>query len=142
MARRLLVPMDGSPQAEQALEHALSVHEGDAITVLHVIDPIEASYNPGATVPGYSEEWYESEKEGAAELFDAAAATAADRGVEIETELEVGRPAHVIVEYAENHNVDQIVMGCHGRSGVARVLLGSVAEDVVRRSTVPVTVVR
>lgn len=142
MTRRLLVPMDGSAQADQALEHALSVHEGAAVTVLHVIDPIEASYNPGATVPGYSEEWYESEKQRAEDLFEAAMATAADHGVEIETELEVGRPPHVIVEYAEDNDVDQIVMGCHGRSGVARVLLGSVAEDVVRRSTVPVTVVR
>lgn len=142
MPRRLLVPMDGSPQAEQALEFALSVHEGDAVTVLHVIDPIEASYNPGATVPGYSEEWYEAQKQKAEELFEEAAATAADYDVAFESALEVGRPANVIVEYAEDHGMDQVVMGCHGRSGVARVLLGSVAEDVVRRSTVPVTVVR
>ena len=142
MARRLLVPMDGSDQAREALDHALAVHPDAALTVLHVIDPIEASYNPGATVPGYSEEWYASAKQRAEELFDAVESVTANHDGDLETVLEVGRPAHVIVTYADEHDIDQIVMGCHGRSGVARVLLGSVAEDVVRRSPVPVTVVR
>jgi nucleotide-binding universal stress UspA family protein len=54
----------------------------------------------------------------------------------------VGKPARAIVEYADDHDIDQIVMGSHGRSGVTRILLGSVAESVVRDSTVPVTVAR
>jgi len=54
----------------------------------------------------------------------------------------VGRPTKVIVEYADDHDIDQIVMGSHGRSGMSRILLGSVAEIVVRRASVPVTVVR
>jgi nucleotide-binding universal stress UspA family protein len=55
---------------------------------------------------------------------------------------EIGRPSRAIVEYAEEHDIDHIVMGSHGRSGVTRILLGSVAETVVRRSPVPVTIVR
>lgn len=55
---------------------------------------------------------------------------------------EFGRPARTIVEYVEDHDVDHVVVGSHGRSGLSRTLLGSVAERVVRRSSVPVTVVR
>ena len=61
---------------------------------------------------------------------------------DVERALEVGRPTRTIVEYADEHDIDQIVMGSHGRSGMSRILLGSVAEIVVRRATVPVTVVR
>jgi nucleotide-binding universal stress UspA family protein len=60
----------------------------------------------------------------------------------VDTTAEVGGPANAIVECAEEESVDHIVTGSHGRSGVTRILLGSVAETVVRRSPVPVTVVR
>jgi len=60
----------------------------------------------------------------------------------VERELLAGRPATEIVECAAERDTDQIVMGSHGRDGAARLLLGSVSETVVRRSPVPVTVVR
>ncbi len=60
----------------------------------------------------------------------------------IETEVETGKPARKIFEFVSENDVDQIVMGSHGRSGVSRLLLGSVAESVIRRSPVPVIVVR
>jgi nucleotide-binding universal stress UspA family protein len=54
----------------------------------------------------------------------------------------VGRPAREIVDYADENDIDHVVMGSHGRSGVSRIVLGSVAENVVRKSSVPVTVAR
>jgi nucleotide-binding universal stress UspA family protein len=95
-----------------------------------------------ATVPGFWEEWYESEQEATDELFEEATERATEAGIEIETETVVGRPARSINEYAADNDVDHIVMGSHGRSGVTRILLGSVAEGVVRRAPVPVTIVR
>ena len=139
---RILVPIDGSPQADTALEYVLEEFEDAEITVLNVIDPIEAGYTSQATVPGYSEEWFEQSKAAADELFEEAQATADDYGKTLETATEVGRPSRTIVNYAEESDVDQIVMGSHGRSGVSRILLGSVAENVVRRSPMPVTIVR
>jgi len=65
-----------------------------------------------------------------------------DRGIDVETAIEFGKPSNVIVEYADEHDVDLVTIGSHGRTGASRVLLGSVAETVVRRSPVPVTVVR
>jgi nucleotide-binding universal stress UspA family protein len=60
----------------------------------------------------------------------------------VRTVHEVGHPARTIVEYAADETVGHVVIGSHGRVGVSRLLLGSVAEKVVRRSSVPVTVVR
>jgi nucleotide-binding universal stress UspA family protein len=139
---RILVPIDGSPQADKAIEHALEEFESDDITVLNVIDPIEAGYTAQATVPGYSEEWFEQSKDAADALFEDAQAIADEHGIDLDTATEVGRPSPTIVDYAENQDFDHIVMGSHGRSGVTRILLGSVAENVVRRSPMPVTIVR
>ncbi|MFB6093880.1 MAG: universal stress protein [Halanaeroarchaeum sp.] len=138
--KHVLVPLDGSDQAWNALDYAAEEFPTATITVLHVIDPVEAGYTATASVPGYTEQWYEQAQDRAEDLFESAAGRAEDAS--LETETEVGRPSTVIVQFAEENDVDQIVMGSHGRSGVSRILLGSVAETVVRRSPVPVTIVR
>jgi len=145
MSKRILVPMDGSEQSTDALEYVLDEYPGASVTLLHVIDPIEAGYGGQASpVPGYSEEWYEESEAAAEDLFAEARETVEAVGFDgtVDDVVELGRPARVIVDYAEEEGFDHIVMGSHGRSGVTRVLLGSVAETVVRRSPVPVTVVR
>jgi len=142
MTEKILVPLDGSPQAIDALTYALTEFPDADVAVLHVIDPIDAGYSSVASVPGYSEDWYENEKESAETLFERAHDLAADHGADLDTAIELGRPSRVIVEYAVEHEFDHIVIGSHGRSGVSRILLGSVAETVVRRSPIPVTVVR
>ncbi len=139
MADNVLVPLDGSEQSWTAFEHALSEFPEATITLINIVDPIEAGYSSEATAVGYAEEWFEQAKENAEELFEEARGRTDH---EVETTVEVGRPARTIVDYAEEEGFDQIVMGSHGRSGVSRILLGSVAETVVRRSPVPVTVVR
>jgi len=139
---RILVPIDGSEQSDAALEYSLEEFQSDDITVINIIDPIEAGYTAQATVPGYSEEWYEQSEEEAEALFEDAQDAADEYGVTLDTVTEVGRPSRTIVNYAEENDYDHIIMGSHGRSGVTRVLLGSVAESVVRRSSVPVTIVR
>ena len=142
MASHVLVPLDGSPQAWAAFEYALDEHPDASVTLLSVINPMDAGYSAETALPSAAEEWYESAKDAAEGRFDEAAELAAERGVPIETVLDVGRPSATIVEYADEHDVDVIVMGSHGRKGVSRILLGSVAEAVVRSSPVPVTVVR
>jgi len=139
---RILVPVDGSKQSTDALEYALEEFQSDDITIIHVIDPIEAGYTAQATVPGYSEEWYEQAEAEAEALFEEAQTVADEYGVTLDTATKVGRPSRTIVNYAEENGYDHIIMGSHGRSGVTRILLGSVAESVVRRSPVPVTIVR
>lgn len=142
MPTRVLVPLDESRQAWTALEYAFDEHPDARITVLTVIDPIEAGYSAEAMFPSGSEEWYNSQKATAEERFAEAEERAAERGAELASAVEIGQPTRTIVEYAEEHDIDHIIMGSHGRKGVSRILLGSVAESVVRRSPVPVTVVR
>ena len=138
---RVLIPYDGSEQAEEAIAHAAAEHGDDEIVLLYVLDFVEAGYDapPDAVVPGYWEEWYEEAERNGRELL-AEAATAFEG--EVETDVVVGRPAETILEYVEDRDVDAVLMGSHGRDGLSRILLGSVAETVVRRSPVPVTVVR
>ena len=145
----ILVPMDGSPQAERALEYALRFPDAE-ITVLTVInpfdiDPVSPGYQSPAGVPGmpgYSEEWYEGAKNDAEELHEQAREQAAEDNRMLTSDIIFGQPARRIVTYAAEHAVDHIVIGNHGRSDFPHVLLGNTAESVVRRSPVNVTVIR
>ncbi len=136
------MPVDGSEQAERAVEFVTGQFPDATIILFHVINPAEAGYSAEASVPSFSEEWYDQEKARAERLFDELESAADATGTAVERVVEVGRPTTAIVDYADEHDVDQIVMGSHGRSGVSRILLGSVAETVVRRASVPVTVAR
>lgn len=136
----VLVAFDGTPLSEKALAHALDVYSDASITVLHVIDYIEESYSAQALVG--DETLRERAQERSEELLAEAEAKAAEHDREVTTASEVGKSEDEILEYAETHGVDVIVIGSHGRSGVSRMLLGSVAETVMRRASSPVTVIR
>jgi len=140
MTRRLLVPLDGSPPSQEALRYALDTFPDATIVLVHVLTPVDSSVGPDGLLADPAGV-VDTQRERAEELFDEAAATAGDDR-ETERELLAGRPATEIVGCVEAHDIDQIIMGSHGRDGAARLLLGSVSETVVRRSPVPVTVVR
>ncbi len=137
---RILIPYDGSEQAKKAIEYAVENHADDEIVLINVLDFIESGYDspPEAAAPRHWDEWYEQAKAHAEAMLEDAAE---GFGGPIETETVVGRPSRAIVEYADGNDIDAIIIGSHGRDGLSRVLLGSVAETVVRRSSVPVTVV-
>ena len=144
MPTRVLVPYDGSRLSEHALEFAAERFGEAELTVLQVIDPMTAAYDAPLErpTPGFWDTWYEETREGAeAELETAAAGVAADAG-DVETVVEVGKPADVILATCEDGDYGHVVMGSHGREGLSRLFLGSVAEAVLRRAPVPVTVVR
>lgn len=145
MAGRVLVPVDDSEYARKACRLVVEEFPEAEVVLLHVVNPAEgASYSPEASLPSFSEDWYDRERERAQSLFDDIESDVLAQETTVERVVEVGRPTNVIVEYVENDDtdVDHIVMGSHGRQGVSRILLGSVAERVLRRSPVPVTVVR
>ena len=134
----LLVPYDGSEPAQQAVEYAVETWGDQRIVLLRVIEFADGTLEAGVDL--IKERLKESREEGAAELTDELLATLAD--VEYDVETVVGKPAREIVGYAEANDIEAIVIGSHGRTGASRVLLGSVAQTVVRRAPVPVTVVR
>jgi nucleotide-binding universal stress UspA family protein len=138
MPSHVLVPFDGTPQSEAALSFTVEEWPAASVTLLYVIDPVTSGFGQRA-LPSDSEAWYERARETAREEFEAARELV-DR--DLDDRIEVGAPGRVIAAVAEEGPYDHVALGSHGREGVSRVLLGSVAEVVVRRSPVPVTVVR
>lgn len=136
----VLVPMDDSPLARTALRRALSLFPDADLTVLYVIDYVEERYGARMLLP--KSELESRAQASAAGVFEWAREQADSEGVSLTTETRTGKPAREIVEYLETHDVDIVIMGSHGRSRVSRLVLGSVAETVLRRSPVPVTIVR
>jgi len=135
----ILLPTDGSAGIRTVVDHAgslASVHDA-RIHALYVVNtasltgiPMESSWE------GVTEALRE---EGAAALEDVEKRVT---DVPVETETAEGSPSREIVEYARERGCDVIAMGTHGRSGFDRLLLGSVAERVVRSSPVPVLTIR
>lgn len=149
MSEHVLVALDGSPQSERALEYALTLPDV-RVTLLTVVNPFDVdAERPGfqsplgkAGMPAYSPEWYEKFRDEAAERQRRNVERAEAEGVEATGEVVFGQAPRQIVRFAEENDVDHIVVGTHGRREISRLLLGSVAESVVRRAPVTVTVVR
>lgn len=138
----MLVPLDGSPLAEAALNHALDVFDC-RITVLNVITPLDAGMSESGILE--VDEAQLDEAHARADLLIKRArhqATAMDRTVE--AVVETGEPAETILAYIDTTDVDHIVMGGHGgpKIGALRRLLGTVATTVVGEAPISVTVVR
>ncbi|SIR58287.1 universal stress protein [Natronorubrum thiooxidans] len=144
MVDHVLVPVDDSAQSMDALEFACTEYADTTITALHVLDPGDfygATGIEGGAMANY-EEIQKHHENRAEELLEQARKRAADHDVELETDHVIGGISRSIVDYADEHDVDLIAIGSHGRTGASRILLGSVAEKVARRSPVPVTIVR
>src|SRR5688572_7391564 len=136
-ARKVLVPTDFSPAGKHALELATSLARdgGGSLVIIHVEEP-PLAYGGGALYSGVQEPDRE-------ELRKALAAVVpTDAKVPCVHKLLVGDPAAAIIQVAESDGVDLIVMGTHGRTGLSRLLMGSVAEAVVRRAKCPVLTVK
>jgi nucleotide-binding universal stress UspA family protein len=130
---RILVPLDGSDLAEAALTDAFDLAAGEGIVLLvraaeaHVLpgrDPIPAQIDAVAEAEGY---------------VAGLKAKLERRGLRnVETHVWYGSPAASIIDAAKAHKADLIVMSTHGRSGLGRLVFGSVAESVLRGTTVPI----
>ena len=141
---RILVPVDFSAHSDRAIEYALAMgkHFGACVELFHVVeDPFESG--------GWGSEVYISDLDGIRQraMDDARArlercrATLSAGDFSIVATVRMGHVAHTIVEYAATTPADLIVMGTHGRTGLAHFIIGSVAERVVRLAPCPVLTV-
>lgn len=146
MYKRILVAIDGSANAANALEQAAALAGGlsASLRLIHVVDMGLMPYGPeiGIDIDALLEARYAAAEKVLGDARDSVQAT----GVAVETKLvDTALPTmHVatkIAEAAASWPADLVVLGTHGRRGVERWLLGSVAEGVARRSTVPVLLV-
>jgi universal stress protein A len=147
MARitRILVPTDFSETSDAALRYARTLAETFSAS-LHLVHAFEDPYAAGALAPevygAVPQELRDSALQLAATNLDERLSTADRDRFRGTTAVVMGAPAAAIVKYATDHGIDLIVMGTHGRGGVAHLLLGSVAEKVVRTAPCPVLSVR
>ncbi len=141
--QKILMPTDGSPCSEQAIEKGLECAKklGAEVTFLFVLEnPLEALWVAPEAVP-FAFELEEELKKSAQEILDKLVKKAEEEGVKASAVLKEDiSPVHAIVEMAKDF--DLIVMGTHGRSGLDKLLLGSVTEAVLRQVETPVLVVR
>lgn len=138
MKDRVVVPVIDSPPAWAALDYAFSHPPREKLICVHAINPTPYVSDIGGVGGPLMLDQKRTE---AVQLMETIESYASKESCELETVIEKGRPRTVIIEYVQTHPVDEIIIGTHGRTGVTRVLIGSVSEAILRESPVPVTVV-
>ena len=144
MFDHILVALDGSDCSYKALDMAvrLAKEHGARCTVCTVVDIVRAAASMTFATGDIVSEWIATLNEDARRIESDAISKYADSGISIETKVLEGYPSAALLEVAKNEKADLIVMGSHGRTGLRRLWLGSVAESVVREATIPVLIIR
>ena len=139
--RHILVAHDFEPDADAALEYALNLAKalGARVTLLHTYE-IPSAGSPEVLVMATT--WLEQIGKVAQETLGKIVDRVKDRGVAVESTVRQGTPWREIEVLAKESSVDLVVVGTHGRKGLPRALMGSVAEKIVRTAPCPVLVVR
>jgi nucleotide-binding universal stress UspA family protein len=142
MYNRILITLDGSELAERAVSHALEIaHKFESEIVLLRVPVVEAQMAVayGIAVP-YEADIKRSQEEAEGYLYSWKMKLLGS-GVNVRTEVVSGAPADVILDVADADRADLVVMSTHGRSGLSRLMYGSVAESVLRGSKIPILLI-
>ena len=136
--RKILVPIDFTETSDKALDFALELAQklDASVTAMHSYEIPVLGFPDGALVATF--DVAARVQEAAQKGLDAAVAPRAAKGAKIKAVLREGNAYEEILALAEEEKSDFIVIGTHGRRGLARALLGSVAENVIRTSKLPV----
>ena len=134
--RRILVPVDFSEPSLAGLDYAIELSQlvGASLTLLFVAEPLYYGGDMGLLLEEYQRYGHDELARLQSRLKK--------RGIDCETMLRTGKAYQVICDEAERVHADLIVMSTHGRSGLSHLLMGSVAEKVVRTASRPVLTVR
>jgi len=142
MYEKILVPLDGSALAERAIRHAQEIARGGRSEILL----LQAVNLPMPVVPEAilvpDGKWLDEAKKEAARYLEGIAAPLREAGMRVRTMVDDRPPADAILHVATREEVDLIVMSTHGRGGLGRMLMGSVAESVSRATSRTVMLVK
>lgn len=141
--KKILVPTDFSRFSEYALEYGceLAAKFGAELHLVYVVTDALLMYTAAQTMAG-AEQVIQQEKTYALQQLDYLPGEAWQKQLTVHRGVEIGVPLTEILNYSKSQNIDLIVMGTHGRTGLSHVFLGSVAEKVVRKASCPVLTVR
>ncbi|WP_445476261.1 universal stress protein [Methanococcoides methylutens] len=139
--KKILIATDGSEKNKKAISYGIEFAKlsGAKLYVVYVVDTAAFASIPMDAGWEMMYELLETEGKDAAKAVEELATKA---GLDSESAVLEGHPSHEIIEFAKNNEIDLIVMGTLGKTGIDRFLLGSVAEKITRNSEVPVLVVR
>jgi nucleotide-binding universal stress UspA family protein len=140
MYNKVLVPLDGSELSESVLSHVVTIATScqvPEVILLRVREPLDKSVieTLDAKIASELDQAYHDE---AANYLKIIAKTLKKKDILVKTEVLTGNPAKEIIKYSQSKGVDLIIMSTHGRSGVSRIVFGSVADKVIRQTEVPV----
>ncbi len=142
MYKKILVPLDGSELAKKALDQAerLAVHFGSEIILFEVVPYLPIYGSPELVTPLVIDE---KQKEGAERYLQELAEEVRKKGLRVSAMVKTGHQVAVeIIDYAKEIGADLIVMCTHGRSGITRWVLGSIALKVLTRAETPILLIR
>ena len=142
--KKILIATDGSENADRAILSGIDIAKklGAKVYAVCVVPTHPSSSMPIGSRMMRWEVPFKILMEEATKAVEHIADVCSSSGVEVETVILEGHPAEEIIEFAEGNDIDLIVMGSLGKTGLTRLLLGSVAEEVLRQSTVDVLVSR
>lgn len=144
MFKNIMIATDGSETSESAAEIGIEIARlsGGKVTAIYVIDLLRLSHLPGyTTLPGLGKQLLELMQKEGREATEQVEQKARDAGVVCEGVVAEGDPSEELLRRSKELGADLLILGAKGRSGLDRILLGSVAERVARHSRVPVLLV-
>lgn len=143
--KHILAPTDFSHHAEAAVKSAFELAEqfGATVHMVHTLaEPVSAIAPEPMIVAAPPPEFYEESEKTCKEALQKVASQFGKPGVKVQTAALWGSPVDTVLEYAQREPIDLIVISTHGRTGLSHVLLGSVAESIVRNAPCPVLTLR
>jgi nucleotide-binding universal stress UspA family protein len=146
MYKKIMVPLDGSELAECVLPHVeafVKAFNVSDVILVRVVEPENLPYRiEGGIAPEIVAEKEAGRKSAAKEYLGRIAKGFAIQGTTVHSEVVIGRITESLADYAEQNDVDLLIIATHGRSGVSRWVMGSVADKLLRSASVPVLMVR
>lgn len=145
MYKKILVPLDGSPQAECVIPHLETIAKTGVkdIELISVVEPIEIPTRGRIAINEDDLKQIALElRSDAHKYLDLVAKRLTRSGIKVHPIILTGKPAESLINYIESNNIDLVIMATHGRSGITRLVWGSIAEKVVRSVDVPVLLVK
>ena len=142
MFKKILVPLDGSELSESALTNVIDIttdcHALEVI-LMKIREPLDPNVI-GTLDAKVAVELDQAYRDEAADYLDKIVENLKKKGIHAKTEVLSGNPAEEIIKYSQKNDIDLIIMSTRGRSGISRLVFGSVAEKVIRNSTIPVLI--
>jgi len=142
--KKILAPTDFSPHSERSMRYACRLAErlGSELHLLHVLSEVIPTGPDPLLMPVLPQEFYNENEDRAREVLKKLLKPEWGAPGSVVTAVQWGGPVEAIVDYATEQEIDLVVIATHGRTGLSHVLLGSVAERIVREAPCPVLTIR